>query len=182
MNNQLKTCAIAFAVAVTSLCSSLVLAQAQDQYLQEYKLPEPKKESGKIRFLWKASSAYNLSGAGWDASTTGLVMRHPTLALRTDGSSLGRYNGVETGWAGVLGKRNTFAATTANIGLNFGVNLLSRRIYRRGGAWRWVAIGLNLWKGTDSWMAGAHNVNVGASFDRRVRLATGYQGRIIWRR
>jgi hypothetical protein len=140
------------------------------------------KKADKIDFLYRASNAYLVGGTWLDMTTTYPVLHHPTVAYRADGSVLTRYYGIETGWAGCLGRRNTVAVIAANVALNAGLNLLSRRIYRRGGRWRVLAITVNVLKGTDNLMAGVHNIRYNAGVDGRVQLATGYMGQIRWSR
>ncbi len=139
---------------------------------------EPKRETGKIAFLYKASNLYLLGGTTVDMITTARLMNHPTMAYRADGSALGLYSGVETGWARCLGRKNTGATVMANVALNAGVGLLSRKLYRRGGHWRIVAIAVNVLKGTNSMVAGIHNIRYDR--DEYVRKATGYKGQVVW--
>ena len=135
------------------------LVLAQDQFFRQEGRWEPKKEEGrKLDFLYKASRVYLFTGTSLDMVSTARALNHPTVARRTDGSVLGRYPAIETGWAGRFGRRNTFAVVGANVGLNAGIDLLSRRIYRRGGRWRILAITLNVLKGTGNMMAGIHNI------------------------
>ncbi|RJQ13484.1 hypothetical protein C4553_03835 [Candidatus Parcubacteria bacterium] len=188
MSESPKVKAVAVAVVVMlAACASASSAFAQDRQLFELrpierKWEEPREEKDrKVDFLFKASRVYLAAGTGLDAVTTVRVLNHPSMAYRADGSALGRSYGVETGWARALGKRNTGAVVAANVGLNLGVDLLSRKLYRKGGRWRYLAIGLNLWKATDSLKAGIHNINYHSNgFDRRMREATGYQGTIVW--
>jgi hypothetical protein len=166
-------------LAVAGCTSSLTYAQMIEPFREE-KPKESKKEAGKIGFLYKASSVY-LSGATLlDMSSTARVLNHPTVASTAEGSVLARYQGEEVGWAGFLGKRNTGAAVGANVLLNVGIDLLGRSLYRRGGHWRILAVAVNVLKGTDNLLAGIHNVRFNADTDGRIRLATGYTGRISW--
>lgn len=151
--------------------SSLALAQIQDKW------KEPRKES-KMDFLYKASNVYLAGGTALDSFSTARFMNYNAVARRSDGVVLGRFYGQETGWAACFGKRNAFAAVSANAALNVGVGWLSRRLYRRGGKWRVLAIGLNFVKGTDSLAAGYHNITFNR--DLAVQQATGYRGRIVW--
>lgn len=143
---------------------------------------KPEREGNrKVDFLFRASRGYLAVGTTVDMVSTIRVLHHPTVARREDGTFLARSYGVETGWAKAFGKRNTAAVVAANVGLNLGVDLLSRKLYRKGGRWRYVAIGLNLWKGTDSLMAGIGNIRYyNRGFDRRIQEATGYRGSVVW--
>ncbi len=156
------------------------LAFAQEMVLFRKEAPKPKKGADTIGFLYKASSAYLVGATVLDMSTTVRTLDHPTVAARSDGSTLARYYGEETGWAGCFGKRNTGAVVVANVALNAGINLLSRKLYNRGGHWRILAVAVNVLKGTDNVIAGVHNVHYDASVDGQVKLATGYTGQIFW--
>lgn len=140
------------------------------------------KKSDKIGLLYRVSSGYLSAATALDGFSTARVLSHPTMAYREDGSFLARYQGKEVGWAKMFGERNTFAAVGANAALNFGLSMLSQRLYRRGGHWRILAIGLNVLKGTDNLAAGVHNIRYNAGVDTQVQLATGYRGQIRWSR
>ncbi len=158
-------------------------ANAQDQLFrnEDGRRESREKRADKLDFLYKASNVYLFAGTSLDMVTTVQGLNHPEMARRTDGSVLGRYPGVETGWAGCFGRRNTFAVVSANVALNVGINLLSRKIYRRGGHWRILAVALNVLKGTDNMAAGFHNMKYASALDERIR-ATGYTGQIVWSR
>lgn len=162
-------------VALGLFCPSLANAQ-----VQRFLKAEPGKGAGKLGLLYRSSGLYLLGGTMLDMSSTVRALNHPTLALKADGSVLTRYYSIETGWAGCFGRRNTGAVVMANVALNVGINLLSRNLYRRGGRWRVLAIGVNVLKGTDNLMAGIHNVRYSAGVDGRLRMTTGYSGPISW--
>ena len=173
-------------VTILMLMMGLVSSSsfAQIHNLQAGKLEdEPMKQRDDKIYssLFRASNIYLAGATVVDMTTTARVMSHPTMAYQTNGTLLGGpYRGVEAGWASFLGTRNTGAAVAANGLLNAGVTLLSQRIYRKGGRWRALAIGINVAKATGNLVAGVHNMQVGSTFDRRVRAKTGYQGRIVW--
>jgi hypothetical protein len=178
-SNPPHVCAVALMLLATGCISSLAFAQEIEPFREEIRA-KPKKETDKIGFLYKASDIY-LSGATLlDMSSTVRVLHHPTTASRTDGSVLARYQGEEVGWASFLGKRNTGAAVGANVLLNVGMDLLGRRLYRRGGHWKILAVAVNVLKGTDNLMAGVHNIRYSSNIDGNICLATGYTGRVIW--
>lgn len=153
---------------------------AQTQF-QPKALLRPKEESGKLGKLYKASEWYLSVGTVLDGFSTVRVLDHPTQALRQDHTDLARFYGVETGWAGpVFGRRNTAAVVAANTLLNAGLGKLSRNLYHRGGRWRYVALGINLWKATDSVTAGIGNFRYVAGINDKIRAETGYHGQIIW--
>lgn len=135
-----------------SLVSSLhVSAQVQPllaQSLLENRLPdEPKRKVDKIDFLYKASRIYLLEGTGLDAVTTAHALSQP--------------NTVEENWAACFGKKNTGAVVLANGFLNLGVGLASRELYKHRGQSKILgiaAVGLSLFKATDSTVAGIHNI------------------------
>jgi hypothetical protein len=143
-------------------------------------VPE-KKKLDRIDFFYMASEGYLAGGTWFDARTTTGGLHHPTMAYRSNNTFLMRYEVTEDGWAGCLGKRDAFTASTANILLNVGIAELSHRWYRRGGRWRIAAIALNGAKATDSLVAGIRNRQLNASIDQRVSTLTGYRGVIVWR-
>lgn len=113
-------------------------------------------------------------------TTTIQGLSHPTTAYRSDDIFLTHYYVVESGWAGCFGKRDIATAVAANVMLNVGIDWFSRRLYARGGRWRVLAFGALLAKGTSSMIAAGSNIQNNERIDRNVRLATGYQGRILW--
>lgn len=139
-----------------------------------------KKRADKLDFLYKASEVYLFTGTSLDMTSTVQGLNHPEVAHRTDGTVLGRYPSIETGWAGRFGRENTVAVVAANVALNAGITLLSRKLYRLGGRWRIPAITLNVLKGTDNMVAGIHNMGHTSVLDERIRGATGYGGPIVW--
>jgi len=163
-------------VAVSLVNSPLSFCQTQN--LDDTLLESHEKKADKVKFLYRTSNLYFLSGTVLDMTSTAHVLNHPTMAQRGDGSILMHYHGIETGWAGYFGNRSTFAAVSANVGLNAGLSFLGEKVYRRGGKWRYVAIALNVLKGTDNLVAGVHNIQYNAN--QHVRMATGYSGPIVW--
>ncbi len=160
--------------------------RAQDQYSWQkgdyWKPKEEKKPATRLDRLYRVSGWYLNAGTTLDAATTFQQLNRPTIARREDNTFLMRYPSAELGWARCFGNRNTGAAVGANVALNAGIALLSRRIYRKGGRWRYLALGLNVLRGTQSFGAGIGNLEYGNSIDGRVRQAAGYSGRIIWSR
>lgn len=133
-------------------------ATAQQRFLpheRDHPSVAGNKESKKIDFLFLASQGA-FAGATWfDGWTTERgLRRYPTV--------------TEDGWARCFGERNTFAVTTANVALNAGIGTLSHRLYRRGGRWRFVAIGLVTAKTVSSALAGAHNLRLEERMDKRM--------------
>lgn len=133
-------------------------AAAQLRFLPHRQDPSEtsrKGESKKIDFLYLMSQG-SFAGATWfDGWTTERgLRRYPAL--------------TEGGWARCLGTRNAFAVTAANVALDAGIEELSRRLYRRGGRWRFVAIGSVVAKTASSALAGAHNLRLEESMDGRV--------------
>lgn len=155
------------------------LLNAQVQRLREGSR-ESERGSGKFGLLYRVSSGYLFGATVLDGVSTTRVLNHPTMAYRADGSALASYHGREVGWAKVFGERNTSAAVGANVALNAGLSVLSRNLYRRGGRWRVLAIGLNVLKGTDNLAAGIHNIRYNAGVDSQIRSATGYRDQISW--
>lgn len=175
----IKACVVLLVLCAMGISPSV--AQAQTQLLQGTLIRKQKGESGNLDFLFKVSEWTLREGTALDAIGTRVVIDHPTVARRTDGSVLGYFYGKEEGWAGpIVGRRDASGAIAANILLNIGVDLLSQKLYRRGGRLRFLALGLRLWKSTDSTMAGVHNLRFNAGINDRLRVATGYRGRIIW--
>ncbi len=174
--------ATAWILFAVGLCSSAPHALAQVQYqTNRYVNLRPREESGKTDLLFKASRWYLIAGTSLDGVTTAMVLDHPPIARQgTDGKFLGRYRGTETGWASFVGDRSASKVVLANALLNLAVDWSARRLYRRGGKWKYLAIGLNLCKGTASFVGGVHNVRVNADANGVVRRTTGYTGRIVW--
>ncbi len=94
---------------------------------------------------FKASQWYLRGATVVDMSTTVIGMEYA--------------HGVETGWGRCFGPHNTSAVVAWNVGLNLGTEFLSRKIYQRGGKWKYVATGLNVLKGTGNLAAGFHNAS-----------------------
>jgi len=176
------------ACLIATLCTAALVfpprVHAQTTDLDEVRHQEPeRKRPNKVDFLHWASRGYLVAGTWLDASTTANGLSHPTMAYRGDNNQfLMRYTVTEDGWAGFLGKRDAFTAVSANVLLNVGVEKFSRRLYLRGGRWRYVAIGLLVAKATDNLVAGIHNERLQAGIDGRVRQMTGYRGTIVWSR
>lgn len=141
----------------------------------------PKAElARKTSFAFKASELYLAGGTAFDMTTTVQGLSHPTAAYRSDKIFLTHYYVVESGWAGVFGKRNAFTAVGANVFLNVGIDRFSHRLYARGGRWRALAFGTILMKGTFNVIAAGNNIRNDERINHRVRLATGYRGQILW--
>jgi hypothetical protein len=164
-----------------SLASSL-RAFTQMQSLPDDPSMERAEKIPKWDFRYLASEAYLAGGTVVDMRTTIDGLDHPTNAYTTSGKFLMQYTVRENGWAAFLGNRNTFGVVSANVLLNTGFDLLDRRLYRRGGRWRIMAISLNVAKATGNWVDGFHNMRVLGNVDRAVALQTGYHGTIIWSR
>lgn len=168
-----------------SILPSLASADESEPFLlKRIEKPKPKEDNRahKLDLLFQASQTYLSAGTALDMTTTVLGLDHPPIARQANGVFLMRYPNREVGWVSRFGVQNTGGVVAANVGLNLGIDLLSRRIYRKGGRWRYLAIGLNLFKGSDSTMAGFHNIGYMDNLDSRIRQATGYTGRIIWTR
>ncbi len=133
-------------------------------------------------FVFRASEIYLAGGTAFDMTTTVMGLSHPTTASRSDGTFLTHYYAVESGWAGYLGRTDSFTAVGANVILNVAVDRFSRRLYARGGRWRALAIGTNVLKATLNTIAAGNNVRRSERIDSQVRIATGYQGQILWSR
>jgi hypothetical protein len=157
--------------------SSHAVAQVQ---MQDDPPPVPKKKSDTIDFLYKASPMVLSAATSVDMYTTVHALDHPTVAFRANGTFLTNYYVVEKGWAHGFGDRSPFAATSANVLLNAGVLTVSRRLYLRGGRWRWAATALVLAKAGANFTGGWQNERYLAGIDRHVQLSTGYKGVIVW--
>jgi hypothetical protein len=181
---KIKVHAVFLVLLVAGCLPSLASAQEQPFLLRGNDW-RPKREgrADKVDLLYKASRTYLWVGTSLDMATTVRALQHPGVARREDRSFLMNYPIRETGWAGRLGIRNAGGVVAANVALNFGIDLLGQKLYRKGGRWRFLAIGLNLFKGTDNAMAGIHNLGYcGGGLDQRIRQATGYRGQIVWTR
>ena len=165
------------------MSASSSLAMAQMHFVPRTDAPTKQAEGyRKIDFLYLSSEAYLAAGTTMDMKSTVDGLHHPTMAYRADGTFLTHYYVTENGWAGFLGNRNADGIVLANVLLNTGFDLVDRRLYRRGGRWRILAATLNVLKGTENMADGVSNIGMLGSIDKRVRLETGYTGRIIWSR
>lgn len=167
---ELQSCGCWLVLLAVSLVSSPAARAQKREKLWE--------KPHKLDLLFKVSNAYLSGGTMLDTMSTIRLMDWNAVAHGTNGTVLGRYYGEEAGWASFLGKRNTGAVVAANVLLNAGVSMLDRKLYRRGGHWRYLAITLNLLKGTDSVVAGVHNITFNP--DQAVQRATGYSGTVLW--
>ena len=181
MGIAVRTCLIA-ALCVAALTCPLHIQAQTTELTDEMRPKEPeRKKPDKIDFLHWASRGYLAAGTWLDSSTTANGLNRPTMAYRASNNTfLMRYTVTEDGWASFLGKRDTVTAVGANVFLNVGVERFSKRLYLRGGRWRYVAIGLLVAKATDNLVAGIHNEQLQAGIDGRVRQLTGYRGAIVW--
>jgi hypothetical protein len=91
---------------------------------------------------FQASQWYLRGATALDMSTTVIGIEH---------------HGIEAGWARCFGPRNTTAIVAGNVAMNLGVEYVSRRIYQKGGKWKYVATGFNVLKGTMNAADGIHN-------------------------
>jgi hypothetical protein len=153
-----------------------------DEHIQtdEFLAPVKKEKTDKVDLFYKASRIYLIGGTGLDMSTTTQVLSHPTLASKPNGSVLAHYYGVESGWARFLGQRNTGAVVSANVALDTGISMFTRRLYQKGGRMRVLAVAINVLQGTGGAVAAFRNNRVSESVDKQVRQRTGYRGTIIW--
>jgi len=157
--------AIARLCLLTAVC---ILGQARPATAQLRFLPHrkegqaasEKKKPTKVDFLYLMSQG-TFAGATWfDGWTTERgLRRYPTV--------------TEGGWARCFGNRNAFAVTAANVALNLGVEDFSRRLYRRGGRWRFVAIGVVVAKTASGAIAGADNFRLEERMDDRMHQLAG---------
>ena len=147
--------------------------------------PKPKVEqrpSPKLDTLFKASRFYLWTGTSLDMATTVRALNLPSIARQENGVCLMNCRPliIERGWTGhIVGSRNVGGTVALNVGLNYGVDFLSRKLYRKGGRLRYLAVALNLWKATDNTMDGFHNVGYMNNLDSRIGQATGYKGHVI---
>jgi len=128
-------------VAWIGISASLARADESESFLlKKVEKPKPKEDnrSHKLDLLFQASQIYLSSGTSVDGVTTGLALNHRPIARQADGVFLMSYPSRETGWVSRFGLQNPSGVIAANVGLNLGIGLLSRRMYRRGGRWRLV--------------------------------------------
>jgi hypothetical protein len=144
------------------------------------KTPEITKRD-KVRFVFRMSEVSLAAATALDVATTDRGLSRPDMAYRTNNTFLMRYTVTEEGWTRCFGDQNMFAASAGNMFLNFGVDEVSRRMFRRGGRWRYAAIALEVAKTADNAFAGAHNLGLQRDIDKSVQQMTGYRGVIVWR-
>jgi hypothetical protein len=143
-------------------------------------IPKAEQVPKRTSLAFKASELFLFSGTAFDMTTTVKGLDHPTSAYTSEGKFLTHYYVEETGWAGFLGRRDAFTAVGANVFKNVLMDRYSRRLYARGGRWRTLAFGMNILQGTLNSIAAGNNIRSDDRIDRKVRLATGYRGAIIW--
>jgi hypothetical protein len=170
------------AVLVTvGLCSSFAFSQQQLLNIRQEDRGGPK-EGSKINLFYRISRYSFAAGTVTDGVTTGLALKHPTIASTRSGIFLARYSPVETGFpARYVSRTNPFAIGATNAATNAGVAFLSDRLYRHGGRWgRIAAIAINV--GGTAWTTrcAIHNMRQGAFAERQIRASTGYRGAIVW--
>ena len=169
-------------IVVSLVNSSLAVAQNSPSSADEDRPLSQINKVRKIDFLYYASEAYLAAGTGFDMMTTAHNLGHPTTAYSASGSFLTHYYVQETGWASVVGPRNTSGVILANVALNLGIDLLDRKLYRRGGKWKTAAVSLNVLKGTGNIICGINNIRTSDGIDKVVQMQTGYKGVIVWSR
>ena len=174
--------AVVLFIAMGPVSSSPAFAQVA--LSSEGSLPDaPVKKSQKIDLLFRASEGYLAAGTTFDMMTTANNLGHPTTASSSGGVFLTHYYAEENGWAGpIVGQRNTTGVVLANVGLNLGIDLLDRRLFKRGGKWRVAAISLNMLKGTASMFCGMNNIRTNEGVNKVVQMQTGYKGIVVWSR
>jgi hypothetical protein len=167
-----------------SLMNSSPSAKCQSMFSPEQDRAEVPRAAmvKKTSAAFKASEIYLAGGTAFDMTTTIKGLGHSTTAYMSNGTPLTHYYVKETGWAGCLGERDPWTAVAANVFLNYEIDRYSRKLYLRGGHWRAVGIGALLVKGTLNTIAAGNNIRNDERIDRQVRLATGYNGRIVWSR
>ena len=182
-NIRAGVCAGVLLIAM-SLVNSSLSANAQSMFsLDQDRAEVPKAVPvKKTSFAFKASEIYLAGGTAFDMTTTVSGLDHSTTACMSNGTPLTHYYVKETGWAGFLGARDPWTAVAANVFLNYEIDRYSRKLYLRGGHWRAVGIGALLVKGTLNTIAAGNNIRGDERIDRQVRLATGYNGQIVWSR
>jgi len=174
-------------ISKTILLIALGLVSPTLAFTQFQSLPDEPAQPRQVEkvpkrdFLYLASEAYLVGGTVVDMRTTAEGLDHPTSAYTTSGKFLMQYTIRESGWASFLGVHNTFRVTTANVLMNTGLDLLDRKLYRRGGRWRIAAISLNVAKATIGVTDGLRNMKVLGNVDKVVQLQTGYRGAVVWR-
>lgn len=161
--------------------AGLPLAAADKRVPQENTAETKKDVPPGVRKVFVLSEYCFLGATVLDMTSTVHALDHPTKAYDSGGTLLAVYKPREVGWSGFLGS-NPFVTVGANLALNAGVNILSRRLYQRGGKARWIAVGLVGAKTYLNLSAGIQNVDHGKVVDREVHSMTGYNGPIIWSR
>lgn len=134
----------------------------------------------KLDLVYHASEVYLAAGTGLDMMTTAHNLGHPTTAYSARGDFLTHYYAEETGWASVVGRRDTTGVVLANVALNVGIDLLDRKLYKRGGKWKFAAMSLNVLKGTGNIVCGIRNIKTDEGIDQAVQMRTGYKGIVVW--
>jgi hypothetical protein len=106
---------------------------------------KPDRPIDKIDRAYEASQWGLLVASGLDLSTT-------FIALKFN-------HDVEAGPMRVFGRRNAFAVTIANGATNYGIHLISQRLYRRGGRLRAVAAAISTTRAVGITRDAFNNIN-----------------------
>lgn len=150
---------------VAVLSTTLLLAVVATGFAQENDRPSKVEE-----VLYHSSQAVLVGGLTWDMVTTVIPMNHPTLVSYQyceNGTSICQFPvSVETsvtfrevGWASWYGIQKPHSVVIANIALDAGILTASHLLYKKGGIWRKVAIGINFAQGGSRLYAGFGNVS-----------------------
>ena len=151
---SLAVCGIALSLLM-GCCSSIAVAenllaiQPVERFSVENFVMQPKNiervsHVDPIDRIFKASQWYLRGATAVDMTTTIVGIEH---------------HGVETGLMRFAGSRNTSAIVAGNVAMNFGVEYVARKLYQKGGKWRYAGAGLNVLKGTGNLAAGISNAS-----------------------
>jgi hypothetical protein len=171
-------------IAASIVLSSLAHAQNIQRETTANAFLQPVTEKQKVHKLnlYDFSRMYEAVAITVDSKSTFAALDHPTVALGTGGTVLGRYHVSEVGPAGYFSKSNPLVAVGVGIALDFALDRVTRRMKRHGGHWQTAATWLNAAQATDNLACGVYNFIALGRIDGQVRQATGYNGPISWPR
>ncbi len=118
--------------------------------------------------LYRASQAALIGGLAVDMVSTAQAINHPpsvSYQYCADAQCLMVQNVRivhefnETGWAAKFGAHSAASVIAMNVALGGGILYASHFLYKKGGVWRKVAIGLNFLKAGDNLACGLTNIS-----------------------
>ena len=118
--------------------------------------------------LYRASQGALISGLAVDMVSTVQAINYPpsvSYQYCADAQCLTVVNAMalhkfsEAGWAASFGAHDAASVVAMNVALGGGILYASHFLYKKGGVWRKVAIGLNFFRAGSNLVAGMANIS-----------------------